>query len=222
MLQDSLPAGLAERYKLVTSKVEVGEHGFSLVHPRSADDLLDEADDNDDRLPYWAEVWPSARLLSGRLLREDGDGRCLLELGCGVGLVALAAARAGFNVLATDYYDEALEFTRLNAQRNGLADIRTRLIDWRHLPDDLGSFDVVAGSDVLYERPNAALVVNALAMALAPSGIAYITDPSRRVAAVFPDECAKRGLTAQITEQVSMVDGTSKPTVVLYEVRWQL
>lgn len=221
MLQQSLPAGLEARYKLVTSSVDIAEHTFSLVHPRSADDLLDEADDNDDRLPYWAEIWPSARMLSQRILREDGRGRSLLELGCGVGLVALAAARAGFSVVATDYYHEALEFARLNADRNGFAQIATRFIDWRELPDDLGVFDVVTGSDVLYERPNAALVAGALAATLAPGGLGLVTDPSRRVAAAFPEVCQQHGLTAEITQRVDMVDGTSRPTVVLYEVRRQ-
>jgi len=59
-----------------------------------------------------------------------GGGRDLLELGCGIGLVALAAATAGFRVLATDYYSEALEFTQANATRNGVENVDTRLIDW--------------------------------------------------------------------------------------------
>lgn len=221
MLHDPASAGLDARFKLVTSSVEVGEQAFVLIHPRSADDLLDEADDNDDRLPYWAEIWPSARVLSGRLLRERGAGQRLLELGCGVGLVALAAARAGFSVVATDYYHEALEFTRVNAERNGLTHIRTRLVDWRQLPRDLGSYHVVAGSDILYERANAALVIDTLRATLAPGGLGLVTDPGRRVATCFPELCQQHGLSAQITERVEMIDGTSKPTVVLYEVRRQ-
>ena len=84
------------------------------------------------------------------------------------GLVSLSAAIAGFEVLATDYYPEALEFVAANAQQNGLAGIATRCVDWRQYPSDLVGFDLIVASDVLYERPGATLVAAAIAHSLAP------------------------------------------------------
>ena len=128
----------------------------SLLHPRSADDLIDEDDFNrDERLPYWAEIWPSAYVLAQRIARENGrsSGRPsrLLELGCGSGLAVVTALAAGFDVTAVDYYPAALEFVNVNAKLNGLPPPQIRVVDWRNYPDDLRDFDVVIAADVLYE-----------------------------------------------------------------------
>ena len=81
-------------------------------------------------------------------------------------------------MLATDYHADALEFTAANAVRHALANVDTRLVDWRKPPDDLGTFDVVAASDVLDERPQAALVAAALARTIAPGGWASFPIPA--------------------------------------------
>lgn len=198
----------------------VSGRSLEIVRPRSIDELIDEEDFNlDERLPYWADLWPSARVLADRVATEQGAGRSLLELGCGLGLVSLAAALAGFAVLATDYYGEALEFTAANAARNGIEELDTRLIDWRRWPDDLGQFDLVVASDVLFERPNSALVAAALARSLAPGGLGLVTDPGRQIASSFRDECTLRGLIAECVQCVPVKDGQTDLTVELFEVR---
>ena len=209
---------------LVTAEVMVGEHRFELLHPRSVDELIDEEDfDRDERLPYWAELWPSGRVLADRIVQEgvqDQSGpRRMLELGCGIGLASLVAARIGFAVTATDYYKAAIELLRVNARRNGVEGVAARLLDWRQFPHDLGQFDVVAASDVLYERPNVPLVADAFAKSLTPSGLGLVTDPSRRSAETFADECQRRGLSCMRVARVPMVDGTSRPTIDLYDIR---
>ena len=124
----------------------VAGRSLELAHPVSVDDLLDEDDYNrHQRLPYWGTLWPSARMLAARIADAEGRGRRLLELGCGVGLVSLSASLAGFDVLATDYYADALEFVAANAQHNGLTGIATRCVDWRQYPSDLVGFDLIVG-----------------------------------------------------------------------------
>ena len=94
---EALESDLRQRFDVIDEPIAVGGRQFQMLHPRSADDLISEEDfDRDERLPYWAEIWPSARVLAGRVACENGRGRRLLELGCGSGLVAVAAARAGF------------------------------------------------------------------------------------------------------------------------------
>lgn len=193
----ALDAALA-RLDLVTSAVEAGGAKVVLRKPRSAESLICEEDfKGDERLPYWADVWPSSRALAGVLRGHHGEGRTLLELGCGVGLVSVTALRAGFRVMATDYYGDALEVTRLNAMRlagDGDARLSTRYVDWRALPNDLGRYDVVCAADVLYEREYATLVADTIVHTLAPGGLVLIADPGRAALAPFREEAAKRGL----------------------------
>ena len=211
---------LRRRFELAATEITVGGRLFRLARPRSVDELISEEDFAiDDRIPYWAECWPSARVLAVRLACQRGDGRTLLELGCGIGLPSLVAAAAGFEVLATDYYADALEFTTANAEAHEIAGVDTRLIDWRKLPDDLGTFDVVVAADVLYERPLAALVARTIAATLAPDGLALITDPIRRPADAFADACQAVGLSAELVDLIPLGDGPSDLTVSLIEVR---
>ena len=183
--------------------------------------MLSEEDfDRDERLPYWAQIWPSARVLAARVAQMPGAGRSVLELGCGVGLVSLAAAGAGFSVVASDYYSEALEFTADNARRNLLSErIETRLVDWRNPPADLGPFETVLAADVLYERRNLALVATMLARSLSATGRALVSDPGRRVATEFPLVCRQHGLRVVDEDLVSIVEGKLELIVQIFEIR---
>jgi predicted nicotinamide N-methyase len=210
--------GLAERFDVVTSVIENGGRQFTMFRPRSADDLISEEDfDRDERLPYWADFWPSSIALAERLAREDGRGRRLLELGCGAGLVATVAAAAGFEVTATDYYAEALEFAELNAEHNGCALHDKRVVDWRDMPDDLGRFEVVVASDVLYEKPYSDLVASAFAATLAPGGLGILTDPQRQHGALFPVVCARHNLQIHYQADVAVSSGAPGQKIDLYE-----
>lgn len=172
--------GLLSRFEVTTSTVDIGGDRLTITHPRDADSLIDEAAFNhDERLPYWADVWPASIALARAVRAMDGRGKTLLELGCGLGLVAASALRAGFGVTASDYYDDALSFARLNASTNGLAEPRTMMLDWRDIPEAIPAFDVVVGADVLYERPHGPVVARAIATTLAEGGRALIADPGR-------------------------------------------
>ncbi|MEP6857669.1 MAG: class I SAM-dependent methyltransferase, partial [Gemmatimonadales bacterium] len=177
---DALVGALTRRFRTSVEDATVDAHTFSILRPANSDDLIREEDFvKDERLPYWADVWPSSIVLASRLMDLKGRGKTALELGCGVGLSTLAATSTGFDVLATDYYEDALDVTRANVFRNLGTIARTRLVDWRHLPLDLGTFDLVFASDVLYEKEYAELLPVLLRGLLGPTGIALIADPGR-------------------------------------------
>ena len=159
---------LSRRFRTVTRETEVGGRRVELFMPANADDLIREDDFvRDERLPYWADLWPSARILADELTVMRLAGQRVLELGCGLGLVAIGATLAGAEVTATDYYDDALEFAALNVEEATGRSIATRMVNWVEMPRDLGKFDVVLASDVLYEHRYAPLVANAIATTLA-------------------------------------------------------
>jgi ETFB lysine methyltransferase len=192
---------------------------LSILHPESAEELIDEQDfERDERLPYWADLWPSARVLAEHVLALRGDGRSLLELGCGCGLVGTCAAFAGFDVVASDYYEDALRFTRVNAQRNGAPPVRVLPLDWRHLPMDLAHFEVVLGSDVLYERTYGPLMAKVLARTLAKSGVAIVADPGRIAREEFLRCLETHGLALTRSTECPFVDGDIRQTITLLEI----
>jgi ETFB lysine methyltransferase len=206
----------------VSTDVRIGTHPVVIVRPESSEALIDEAEfERDERLPYWAELWPSALALASHLVSLDGPGRSLLELGCGVGLVATAASLAEFDVTATDYYADALRFTSLNVARNTGREPRVREIDWRALPSDLGRFDVVVASDVLYERHYPALIAEVVARTLSPRGMALIADPGRIAAPEFPGECDARGLAIRERTRVPFTEGEIRQTIDIVRVGWR-
>ena len=211
---------LNTQFDVVQTDIRIGPRVVTLHHPRDADDLIDEAAFAiDERLPYWADVWPSARVLAERLLTTRVDERRLLEIGCGSGLVSVAAAIAGFDVTSTDYYDEALRFTALNVLVNTGVLIDTRAADWRRFPHDIGRFDLVVASDVLYEPEHASLVAAVIDRTLTARGSAMIADPGRLAAPQFVEQCKERGMPAAIVDRIPFEEGEIRQTIDLYEVR---
>lgn len=211
---------LTKQFRTTVSDVTVGSGSFELLHPANADDLISEADYvKDERLPYWADIWPSSRALAARIGELRGGGRQLLELGCGMGLVASSAARAGFDVTATDYYEDALLFTQVNVFANTGVLPETRYVDWRAFPADLEWFDLVIASDVLYEKEYAPLLATAFAQTLSRRGLGIVADPGRIGVEAFLSACEERSLDVKRAARVPFVEGTIRQTIDIYEIR---
>jgi predicted nicotinamide N-methyase len=102
--------------------------------------------------PFWAQVWPSSKALATFILDhpEYLEDKNVLELGAGLGLPSLIAARWAKSVTCSDHDPSAIEFAHLSAQYHQLKNISTCLINWNQLPPDL-PIDVVLLSDVNYD-----------------------------------------------------------------------
>ena len=160
-----LPGGAAS--DLVEERLTLGGHTVRLLRPRSGDALLDEVlaedDPADDRLPFWAELWPSGSALAAAVAELDLTGRRVLELGCGLGLVSVAAAVVGADVVAADQSAEAIAFTTANADRNGVAVRTVRCAFEQPGPVLAGApWDLVLAADVLYEPKTVPTLVDLL------------------------------------------------------------
>ena len=160
--------------------------------------------DEDERLPYWAELWPSAVAL-GRLLEQRGrlDGVRVIELGCGMGLSGIVAAMLGADVLFTDFETDALRFAAANHELNLGRPGHTQVVDWRQPPADI-SAPLILGADVVYERRFIEPFLNTLQACVEPGGRAFIAEPDRKIASGVLE-----GLEAMGFERVLHVDEVS-------------
>ena len=184
---------------LVREHVIIDERTFTIVRPGESDRLLDHpfvqsAFTADEYMPYWADLWPAARMLAKALLREKWPpGLHALEVGCGLGLPGVAALAAGMRVTFSDYDATALEFAADNARLNGFDDFELLQLDWRYPPADL-KVPLVLGSDLIYELRNVAPLVALLKQVLAPGGTALLTDQDRVPSHVLRDTLTAEGL----------------------------
>ena len=208
-----------ERFAPVERRIDINGRSLSVWRPPDMEALIDlVAFDEDERIPYWADVWESAIVLAEEIATLDGSGRSFLELGCGIGLPAIVAARRGFAATASDYEEDALEAVRFNADCNGATGLVSRLVDWRNPPDDLGGFDHVVAADVLYENHHAVALAAMIARTLGPAGVAWVTDPGRAKAAGFEPAARAAGLGVTRRPARRPHGATDGPEIDLYVV----
>lgn len=179
-------------HERVREKVYLDGHTILIDRPSAGDKLFDHpavraAYAADEYVPYWAELWPAARMLAKAVLHEPwptGEPLDALEVGCGLGLAGIVALGRGLRVTFSDVDELAVRFASENARLNGFTDFRTAAIDFRSPPKGL-TFPVILGSDLLYEPRMVEPVVNFVKTVLAPGGVCLIADPDRISARPF-------------------------------------
>ncbi len=164
----------------------VGQAYF--VCPSSWEQLRHEEGGAGRPVPYWARPWPSGVGLAGALYDDPPPaGTTVLELGCGLALPSVMAARAGADVLATDGATDAVAFAaHVLALNDVLGEVA--VVDWSTHGDALvarGPFDLVLAADVLYTRANAEAAKSLFPRLVAPGGRLVIADPNRAGARHF-------------------------------------
>jgi predicted nicotinamide N-methyase len=176
---------------LVSRSIDLPSGALHLLQPEEAAELPDAGPvEWAPVAPYWSVLWRSGVALAGELDGEQLRGRRVVELGCGLAVPSIAAARAGAAVLATDACDEALALAERNARANGVR-IETAAVDWAE-PGELvgrGPFDLVLAADVLYER---AAVATLLSLLPRLATEAWLADPGRPAAEAFIDQASRR------------------------------
>lgn len=208
-------------FPLVECRLELGGRALSVLH---AEAILDRAtedrfvSDPDNRLPYGAALWPAALALAHDLAGRAAAlrGRAVLELGAGCGLPGIAAAALGARVLQTDRNELALHLCQQNGARNRLAGIGYRRADWVEWPD-LGTFDWIIGSDVLYADALHEYLRHIFETNLAPGGRVLLADPYRRTSMALLERMEAEGWTAAHARW-SIADGPDARPVGVYEL----
>lgn len=209
---------------ILRDQVLIEEQAFIITRPDESDRLLDHpfvrsAFAADDYLPYWADLWPAARMLAKAVLGEPWTPKTeALEIGCGLGLPGIVALSRGLRVTFSDYDATALRFAAENARLNGFDDFRVLQMDWRNPPDGL-QVPVLLASDLIYEQRNVEPLVALIQRVLAPDGFCLLTDQDRIPSALLRETLTAKGL-AFTTQAVRAGEpGGRRVKGTLYRIR---
>ncbi len=129
--------------------------------------------------PLFGVVWPTSIVMAMQIDRLDLAGKRVLEIGCGIGLCSIVLHRMGVDITASDYHPRTREFLDRNVLGNGLAPIKYLTGNWDAENAGLGEFDVLIGSDVLYQPDHAGLVSNFIDRHSSDDVQVVIGDPNR-------------------------------------------
>ncbi len=199
-------------------QVDLGWEHVSLAVPADPDRLLEDEYVNhsaaDEGLPYWAVPWPAGFRMAAALpeLPCPKDATTL-ELGCGLGIVGIAACKAGRTIVLSDVEPRATQVTRYNLQLNGLkADVIE--LDWQAPPTD--RYDVILACDVLYDAANHKPLLHVFDHMLTESGRVWLGDPGRSPLAAFVVSARQHRFEVDIlTEQG---DSRSEPCLAEFQI----
>ena len=137
--------------------IEFGETDIHLCTLRDKqqyqdlDDIAGKLGINSALWPIFGVVWPSSIVLAQFIAEYNIDAKRILEVGCGIALPSLLLNSMHADITATDYHPEVESFLERNTSLNSNFGIPFERSDWANKNDQLGTFDLIMGSDLLYE-----------------------------------------------------------------------
>ncbi len=129
--------------------------------------------------PLFGLLWPSGRVLAQAMFTFEVKGKRVLEMGCGLGLASLVVHRRGGDVTASDCHPLAAAFLLENLRLNCLPPMKYETGHWSKANPALGLFDVIIGSDLLYDREQPEALSQFIDRHSASAVEVLIADPDR-------------------------------------------
>lgn len=206
------------RYKYQT--IEFGKQDFHLKTLRDTQQCPDDiaaADKFGVSSATWAlsgVLWQSEELLSDLMTTEKIADLRILEVGCGTALASLVLRRRGADITATDHNPEADKFLATNAALNDLEPIHFECMNWHDLKPGLGRFDLIIGSDLLYDHHNLDALISFIQNHANDACQLVFVDPKRGLTGRFIRELKNIGFTTT-SEQVSRSSSSNATTAFL-------
>ncbi|HRH28438.1 MAG TPA: SAM-dependent methyltransferase [Aquabacterium sp.] len=154
--------------------------------------------------PMFGLVWPSGVQLALHMAQRPWlANERVLEIGCGLALASMVCHRMGMDVTASDWHPLASDFLLENVRLNDMAPLAYRHGDWSAPKDALsmvhgqarvsGRFDLIMGSDVLYERDDGGLLSQFIERHAQPMAEVLIVDPNRGNRSAFNKRMSAMG-----------------------------
>lgn len=177
---------------------ELDIHMRTLRDKQEYSDPLGEAEALGISSAQWSlfgVVWESSKVLAREMVHFDIQGKRMLEVGCGMALSSLVLNARHADITATDYHPEAGGFLAENVRLNNGARIPFLRTGWDNLNDGLGCFDVIIGSDLLYEVEHIELLSEFISRHCNAPCEVIIVDPGRGKHAQFSKKMVTLGYT---------------------------
>lgn len=129
--------------------------------------------------PLFGVIWPSSLVLANHMLAYDIEGKRILEVGCGMALASLLLNHRQADITATDYHPAVLHFLERNTALNNDKEIAFERLDWAEDKSSLGRFDMIIGSDLLYEDQHIDILAAFIERHANPQCEVIVVDPGR-------------------------------------------
>jgi len=129
--------------------------------------------------PLFGIIWPSSMVLAHYVSNYDTAKKRILEVGCGMALSSLLLNKQNADITATDYHPEVGFFLQRNTRLNDGKIIDFERVDWLDKTDTLGVFDLIIGSDLLYEDQHIKLLADFIVRHANSTCEIIIVDPGR-------------------------------------------
>lgn len=174
-----------EKLKLKSKVFELNTRDIIINYSDNLDGLFDEMTDEDfgedERFPYYINIWESGPVLSKWLLEnvDNLDKMTAIELGSGTGVAGIALATSGCRVIFTDYEEYSVKLCRRNAEQNGITNSSYLVADWRKFPEINEKINIVLCSDLLYENKQVIPLFSVTKSFIKKGSTVYISDPGR-------------------------------------------
>jgi tRNA1(Val) A37 N6-methylase TrmN6 len=176
---------VTEKYALEITPIVLAGKKLALYRVKNWEpfiaDLGGQGEEYINAFPFWMKVWEASLILADHLVRMGiENGKEILEIGAGMGVVGLALGALGHKVTITDYEDDALELLRMNVEYNSLDNVSVRKLDWNR-PDLTRRYDIICGSELVYKKQFIGPIINLFRNYLKPDGTIFMAHDVRRM-----------------------------------------
>lgn len=212
--------GSIDAYQTKWQKFNIGAVGINLLTLKNFEEAVDQvvdelqkrgAKDLDTTVcPYFGQIWASAIALSEWVEANGGNikGQSTLEIGCGLALPSLVAAKIGAIAHCFDLHDDVGHFMTANLEENNLSGkVFYQTEDWQKISNSPKKYASIFGSDILYEKHHAPSLAKYLKSALERNGTAVFTDPCRWHHLEFVEELKNCGFSVEYKYHWTLEEG---------------
>ncbi|MFP5211998.1 MAG: class I SAM-dependent methyltransferase [Acidobacteriota bacterium] len=218
---DQVLEQIRSKYDIEIVPLKIADKTLNVVQIKDYDEYLEKLVDSGEvaimDLPFWAKVWEATFLLAYFLGKQPVvPGRQILEVGAGVGVLGVYAALCGHDVIISDINEDALLFSQANVLLNNADKAVVKRIDWNDSEIPV-PYDVIVGSEIIYDRPSYPLLVGFLRKALSSDGLIFLAKSTELDTPMFFRELTQYFELKQKTQVVR--SGEEEQAIDLFAIR---